>query len=83
MKRDFIEEFIDKVSVNLLGDTISEKSLNALQQESIAVLELFGQVVPTGYSAHRTLTYFKLRLQQIANIRRIKKKNLKTQHFNY
>ena len=67
MKRDFIDEFIDKVSIELSGDFITASQLKQLQDECIALLQKFGQEVPTGYSAQRSLNYFRLKLGIIAD----------------
>lgn len=74
MKRDFIDEFIDKVSIELSGDSITSSQLGQLQDESIALLQKFGQEVPTGYSAQRSLHYFKLKLKFIEDNLQEKKK---------
>lgn len=74
MKRDFIDEFIDKVSIELSGDSITASQLKELQNECIALLQKFGQEVPTGYSAQRSLHYFKLKLGIVAESLQEKKK---------
>ncbi len=75
MKRDFIEDFIDKVSINLTNETVSAESLNKLKDESIELLQRFGREVPTGYAAGRSLAYFHLRLEQLSDTLKEKKSN--------
>ena len=75
MKRDFIEQFINKVSVVAESSSASVELVIQLQDECIALLEKFGLEVPTGYRARRTLIYFKLRIEQALQIHMDKKKS--------
>jgi len=74
MKRDFIEQFIDKVSVVAESSSFNAELSNQLQEECIALLEQFGLEIHTGYRARRTLIYFKLRIEQTIQILTDKKK---------
>ncbi len=65
MKRELIDPFIEKISMNTINDSGSPGSVKQLQNEYLSIMERVKMKIPTSYDACRNLCYFRLRLSQL------------------
>lgn len=65
MKRELIDQFIEKVSMNTVNDSGSPGATMQLQKEYLSIMERVKMEIPTSYDACRNLCYFRLRLTQL------------------
>ncbi len=65
MKRELIDQFVEKISMNTINGSGSPGSTMQLQNEYISIMERVKAEIPTSYDACRNLCYFRLRLTQL------------------